>query len=265
MFNQTEMKNKMLNKWMQLRLPFGILLATVMVTVSATSPLPNARKLLLASDQARGGNIDGLIMDSTVTAYHGDEAGKSYTIRVYSDTNNSLVTFLYPQHSTGIKFLMRGRNMWLISRESRKPIPISPRQRLLGDASNGDIATTNYGRDYDAKTIGEVLVKDVPSYKLELTARAPNVTYHRILYYISKDTKLALKAEYFTASGKHFKTAYFEYANQLQLENGSYPFVSRMEIVNELTPQEKTELVYRNPQASHLPPSTFDTQYLMLN
>lgn len=227
--------------------------------------MPEAQALLGESDRARGGAIDGLVMESTVSAFHGADAGKVYSLRVYSDANNSLVTFLKPEYSTGIKFLMQGRNMWLMSRETKKPVPISPRQRLIGEASNGDVATTNYVRDYDAKTLGEADVNGEPCYQLELTAKANNVTYDKIIYSISRKSHLGMKAEYYTVSGKHFKTAYFHYDNQLTLNGKTFPFMSKMEIISQVETDEKTELVYGAPEVKHLPPSTFDLNSLISN
>jgi outer membrane lipoprotein-sorting protein len=244
-------------------LALGLTFSAAFATASVQAALPQADALMIASDRARGGAIDGLIMESTVTAYDADKAGKSYQVRVYSNTDDSLVTFLAPQHSIGIKFLMQGRNMWLISRETSKPVPISPRQRLLGDASNGDVATTNYARDYSAVTVGEAQVNGEPCYELELTAKGSNTTYQRIRYFIAKDRHLALKAEYYTASGQHFKTAYFEYRSRLVTDKGSFPFVSKMQIFSELNKGQRTDLIYRDPQVAELPPSTFDMQALL--
>lgn len=244
-------------------LAVGLTLIAVAVSPRAVATLPAADELMRASDRARGGTIDGLIVESIVTAFDNDKAGKSYTIKVYSNSDDSLITFLAPQTSVGIKFLMQGRNMWLISRETSKPVPISPRQRLLGDASNGDVATTNYARDYSAVTLGEAEVKGKPCYELELTAKVASTTYSRIRYFIAKDSHLALKADYYTASGQHFKTAYFDYDNRLSTDKGSFPFVSRMQISSELNKGQRTELTYRRPQVSELPPSTFDIQTLM--
>ncbi|MGH9961924.1 MAG: outer membrane lipoprotein-sorting protein, partial [Pyrinomonadaceae bacterium] len=226
---------------------------------------PDAETLLRESDRARGGNVDGIVIESTVSSFHDADAGKVYSIRVYSDVDNSLVTFLQPEYSVGIKFLMQGRNMWLMSRETKKPVPISPRQRLVGDASNGDVATTNYVRDYDGKTLGEDQVNGEPCYKLELTAKQSNVTYDKIVYYISKKNHLGLKAEYYTVSGRHFKTAYFQYGNRLLLDTGTFPFMSRMEILDEVEKGERTELLYNAPEIKRLSPSMFDRNSLSGN
>ena len=62
----------------------------------------------------------------------------------------SLVETLAPLNSKGARMLQVERNMWLTKPGLKKPVPISPRQRLSGQAAIGDIAATNYAKDYSA-------------------------------------------------------------------------------------------------------------------
>lgn len=226
---------------------------------------PSAQTLLIASDAARGGDIDGLAVQSTVTSYRGEEERKSYTLSIEADRMNTVATFVAPARSKGLKMLVQERNMWFLSPELAKPVPISPRQRLLGEASNGDIATTNYSRDYDAIILGEALVRDASCYVLALKAREKDVTYDKIVYYIDRESKLGLKAEYYTLSDKLLKTAFFQYDNTLMKDGKALQFVSRMEIVDALNSSDKTIIAYSDAQSKQIPPSQFNIRLLMQN
>lgn len=230
-----------------------------------TGETPSARELLAASDAARGGDSDGLALQSTVTSYRADEERKSYTLSIAADRMNTVATFRAPARSKGLKMLVKERNMWFLSPELAKPVPISPRQRLLGEASNGDIATTNYSRDYDATILGEALVHEASCYVLSLKAKEKDVTYDKIVYYIDKASKLGLKAEYYTLSDKLLKTAAFQYENTLRSEGKTLPFVSRMEIVDALNADDKTIIAYSDVQSKKIPPSQFNIRLLMQN
>jgi len=219
--------------------------------------------LLRESDRSRGGDAPGMVFESVVTAWKGGKPGKNYSLRIEADRNNSLVTFLKPEYSKGTKLLVQGRNMWFLSSDVKRPVPISPRQRLLGEASNGDIATINYTRDYAGTLTGQCEVNGKSCYVLELKARGNDVSYDRIIYYVSKEDKLGLKADYFTGSGKHFKTASLEYENRLEDHGRSIPFVSRMEIQDEVTKGEKTILTYANPESRAIAPTRFDKSTLL--
>lgn len=233
--------------------------------IAATGETPSAHELLVASDAARGGDSNGIAMQSTVTSFRKDEERKSYTLAIEADRTNSVAIFVAPARSKGLKMLMQERNMWFLSSELAKPVPISPRQRLLGEANNGDIATTNYSRDYDATILGEASVRDASCYVLALKAKEKDVTYDKIVYYVDKESKLGLKAEYYTLSDKLLKTAAFQYDNTLLSEGKPLRFVSRMEIVDALNTDDKTIIAYSDVLSKKIPPSQFNIRLLMQN
>ena len=43
---------------------------------------------------------------------------------------------------------MLGDDMWVYLPDTSRPVRITPLERLSGDASNGDVARTNYAVDY---------------------------------------------------------------------------------------------------------------------
>jgi hypothetical protein len=65
-------------------------------------------------------------------------------LRLKAADNASLAEYLEPLRSKGSRILQVGRNMWFTKPGLRKPVAISPRQRLTGQAAIGDIAATNY-------------------------------------------------------------------------------------------------------------------------
>ncbi|WP_280174528.1 outer membrane lipoprotein-sorting protein [Pantoea rodasii] len=67
--------------------------------------------------------------------------------------------YISPQRDAGKLTLKNGRNLWLYDPTSQVSIPISPQQRLLGQASNGDVITSNWAHDYNAKIIGVESIK----------------------------------------------------------------------------------------------------------
>jgi hypothetical protein len=72
---------------------------------------------------------------------------------VKANQNASLVEVTYPENVKASKMLQVERNMWL-SKPGLKPVAISPRQRFTGQAAIGDVAATNYAKDYAASLIG---------------------------------------------------------------------------------------------------------------
>lgn len=225
--------------------------------------IPSADELLAASDLARGGNVGGLTFNATLTSYRDEKVLKSYSMLIESDGENSLASFTEPARSKGLSMLMRGRNMWFLSPDTKRPVPISPRQRLLGEASNGDIATTNYSRDYSAEILGEETVDGTPCYVLMLEARGQGVTYAKLRYYVSRDDLLGIKAEYLTAAGKVIKTAFIEYENTLIAGGRELNFVSEMRVVDDINSRDSTVMRYSDVKAGDVPANRFDARSLM--
>ena len=147
--------------------------------------------------------------------------------------------------------------MWLTRPGLSKPIPISPRQRMSGQASNGDIAATNYGADYEAKLVKQEKMEGVYCYLIDLTALHKRTTYDKIRYWVSVAHETGVRAEFFSLSGKLLKTALFKYDNIIQYEGKSIPFVSSMIIKDALIDAETT-MIFSKVEVKKVASSEFD-------
>lgn len=223
---------------------------------------PDAATLLARSDQARGGNLPGLIWDvSVVNSGTGSDEQQPMRLRVKAIETASVSEVLEPLNSKGSKMLQVERNMWLTKPGLLKPVAISPRQRLTGQAAIGDIASTNYVKEYEAYYVREEAVADEPCYLLDLRANSSQSTYDHVLYWVSVKRSVGVKAEFYSLSGKRLKTALFEYGNNISVNGRNIPFVSRMLISDALT-DGRTELTYGRVKVKAISPSDFDVSNL---
>lgn len=225
----------------------------------AASPTP--AEVLEKADRARGKG-PGLVWTIEMKSVEGGDA-KDQTVEVKARDNDALVTFLAPARVKGQKMLMVGRNMWFVKPGVSKPIPISPRQKLMGQAANGDIASTNYAGDYEGRFLPEETVGSEPCYVLDLTAKSNNLTYDRIVYWVSKKRLVGVKADFYTVSGKKFKSAVFEHDNLVSIGGEKYPFVSSMVITDALRPADVTTLKFGQIGVREVPDSTFNLNLLV--
>ncbi len=218
-------------------------------TLPALAQQPTALELLQSADRARGGVGQGITWNVTVEATEdGETTTRSFLVKARGD--DALVESLAPPRYKGEILLFNDRTIWFVKPGLRRPVSISARQRLSGLASNGDIASTNYARDYDGTIVGEEIVDGEPAWKLELKAKAKNVTYDRIRSWISKKRRLGVKAEFLTVSGDVFKTATFDYGNRLRsAAGGAFEFISRMTIRDVGGSGAVTVLTYAEPRA----------------
>ncbi|WP_166642224.1 outer membrane lipoprotein-sorting protein [Paludibacterium purpuratum] len=175
----------------------------------------------------------------------------------------ALARTVEPKRYQGEKILIASRAMWYIKPGLRKPVSISPQQRLVGEAANGDIAATQYARDYTPLFVGSTQVNGVDCYKLKLNAATPGATYEGIVYYLDKRSLMGVKADFLTASGMVFKIATFEYGNKVKVNGREQPFVSSMKIVNANFPDRYSQLQYVQVAPSNPPDSLFALDTLM--
>lgn len=240
----------------------GMAALVTLVAGFAYAEAPSVKGILKYADRARG-NVEGIVWDIAITT---NEDGKETTrgLNVKVKGSDTLARYTSPPAYNDRMVLMLDRNMWFIRSGLRKPVSISPRQKLMGDAANGDIASTNYADDYTGELTGEETVRGVACYVLELKAANKNVTYDRIRYWVSKERMVGVQAEFFTLSGKLFKTAEFQYDNRITIGTGEeVPFISKLVIHDAIRKDRVTTLTYSHIRVEPIPDSTFNLNVLV--
>jgi len=222
----------------------------------------SVKDILRSSDRARG-NLDGIVCNITITTNEeGTRESRGMTVKVKK--NNTLARFTSPANMNDRMVLMKDRNMWFIRSGLKKPVSLSPRQKLLGDAANGDIASTNYVDDYHGVLLGEETVRGEPCYVLDLKAANKSVTYDRIKYWVSKERLVGVQAEFYTISGKLFKTAKFKYDNRIKADaQEELPFVSELIIRDAIQKDRVTTMTYGKIKIEPIPDSAFNLNLLV--
>ncbi|WP_230623412.1 MULTISPECIES: outer membrane lipoprotein-sorting protein [Chromobacterium] len=199
----------MKNKWM----------AALALLAGLAQAAPDAQTILANSDAVRNPDKSFGLIVSLVSYKDGKENERS-ALAVYSRADprsgqfRSLLRFVNPARDAGKLMLKNGNDLWFYDPASKASVPISPQQRLLGQASNGDVVTVNLALDYQAALAGEEDIQDGDRqtrhcYKLRLSARNPGVTYHAIELWVDTAGYRSRKARFFAESGGLLKTAYY--------------------------------------------------------
>jgi len=217
-------------------------------------------RILRRADESRG-NLEGITWTVDLKAVRNERTNSNKYI-VKAREFDILAENLAPPKSKGNKFLMLKGNMWFYKPGLSKPVPVSRRQKLLGLASNGDIASTNYADDYEPTLLGEEAVDGEICYVFDLKSKDNKTTYDRIKYWISKDRIVGVKAEYFTVSGKKFKVATMTYDNVVSIDSQERPFISKFIIRDDLTSDAVTTLRLTDPVIKDLPDYVFNLNLL---
>jgi outer membrane lipoprotein-sorting protein len=125
--------------------------------------------------------------------------------------DKSFTEFLYPPRDAGTKMLKLGDELWMYTPETDRTIMISGhmlRQSVMGsDLSYEDMMEDRKLIDeYDAEVVGSDTLRGRPCWVLELTAKAPTVSYHSRRVWVDKERYVPLREDRFAKGGKLLKT-----------------------------------------------------------
>jgi outer membrane lipoprotein-sorting protein len=201
-----------------MRTPLGLVVALALghgLVVAA----PDAQDVLAASDAIRNPGRS-FSVTVTLTEFQAGKQVDTSTLTTYARAQEqggqfaSLIRFVLPARDAGKLMLKNGNDLWFYDPATKASVRLSPQQRLMGQASNGDVVTVNMAKDYRATLLSEEEVQDGErrkrnAYKLGLAAAAPDVTYPTIEIWIDAENNRPLKARFFAESGRLLKTAYY--------------------------------------------------------
>lgn len=179
----------------------------------------DAQALVIASDAVRNPN-GSFAVDVLLNEYRAGKLNATSSLVVYSRPSTSsgqyrnLVRFAAPARDVGKLMLRNGIDLWFHDPANRASVRISPQQRLLGQASNGDVMTTNLARDFDAEWVGEETLQDGEKRErktviLRLKALREDVAYPLVEYWVDPVNKQPVKANYYTTQRRLMKSAWF--------------------------------------------------------
>ena len=138
----------------------------------------------------------------TLTEYEGGKQVDASTLATYSRELEgsgqfaTLAAFVAPARDAGKLMLRSGDDMWFFDPSTKASVRLSPQQRLMGQASNGDVMTVNLARDYRAKLLAEEDISDGErkqrhALKLGLTAAGASASYATIESWVAQDSIVA--------------------------------------------------------------------------
>ncbi len=219
-----------------------------------------AEQILIKADEARG-NLEGVQWELLITS-EDDNNTTDMIFDVKARGFDIIAESLYPAKDKGNKVLMVNGNMWFYKPGLSRAVPIARRQKLIGNAAYGDIASTNYAADYRATPLPNEIVNGEQCYVFDLKATTSQATYDRVMYWISVERLVGVKAQYYTVSGKRFKSATMEYENQVEIDGQKRPFVSKMRIEDELIKDKITLLNFTKTKIGLIPNYIFNINLL---
>ncbi|HEY8023275.1 MAG TPA: outer membrane lipoprotein-sorting protein [Burkholderiaceae bacterium] len=200
---------------------YKLLFAALVLTSGLAHAAPTAQEILAASDAVRNPDKP-FSLTNTLTEYRDGKQTDGNTLAIYAKAEKNsgqyqnLIRFVAPARDANKLMLKTGNDLWFYDPSSKASVRISPQQRLLGQAANGDVVTVNLSKDYKADLIDEEDAVDGDRqtrhcYKLGLVSTTPDVTYHHIEMWIDTSNNHPVKSRFYTESNRLLKSAYYRH------------------------------------------------------
>jgi outer membrane lipoprotein-sorting protein len=251
---------------MNVKVPAIALSLLLLVTHAAAAP--SAEDIVKAADAVRNPGRPFSVTNALTEYRDGQETGSS-VLRVYAKRDaaggqfHSLIQFVAPARDAQKLMLYNDRDLWFFDPSSKASVRLSPQQRLLGQASNGDAVTVNLWNDYSPRLVAEEDITDGEhkprhTYKLALAARTSSATYDHIDLWVDTDDSQPIKALFFAASGEMLKTAYYR---RMQMQLGAMRPTETV-IIDGLNPRWVTVMRYSGYAVRDIPEIWMQRDYL---
>ena len=214
--------------------------------------------LLKAADKYRMSS-DNMQVETQISVLNADGSpDKERRYLVFAQQKHQSLVLMQSPAEKGQKVLMLGDDFWLLMPGSQRPLRITPMQKLLGDASTGDIATMSWAEDYRGTVAGEEPCGEPAQacLHLSLSANRKGVTYQRIELWLGKAKHEPVKADLYVQSDKLAKQARFV------LEKGA---VSEMLLRDQLTNKKETQVRYLTRKERSVPEAWLNPMFLAKN
>ena len=206
------------------RAPLLLLLALAVGALPAFAQTP--QQIIAAADKVRNPGqpfrstnalveyVAGKERDRDVIVVYAKEDAKTHQFR-------NLVRYVEPPRDAGKMALFDNRNLWFYDPSSKASVRISPQQRLIGQASIGDVLTVNLVVDYAGTLVGDETIADADRqqracWHLDLKAVTDAAIYNRVEYWVEHGSFRPVKAKFYSDSGRLLKILYYRgYQEQL--------------------------------------------------
>jgi hypothetical protein len=218
-----------------------------------------------------GGTADNLQVETQVTVFNRDGSpDKERRYTVFAQAGHKSLVLMRSPAEAGQKVLMLGDDFWLLLPGSQRPVRITPAQKLLGDASTGDIATLSWSEDYTGTLVGEERCEGagqagppaatVPCLHLALRSARKGLSYARIELWVGAKRHEPLRAELYVQSDKLAKLASFV------MDKAAAPTrVDEMVLVDRLGSHKETRVRYLSRQPRQVPEAWLNPMFLARN
>ncbi len=244
----------------------GNLIYGVFALSTLAAQAQDVTALLRATDKYRM-SADNLQVETQINVLNADGSpDKERRYTVFAQAKRQSLVLMKSPAEAGQKVLMLGDDFWLLMPGSQRPLRITPMQKLLGDASTGDVATMSWADDYSGKLVGEEPCDQASAaaksscLHLSLNASRKGVTYQRIELWIGKNHREPVRADLYVLSDKLAKQARF-----VMDKTAAPTMVTEMVLNDQVSNHKTTHVRYLSRKERQVPPEWLNPMFLVRN
>ncbi|WLD57203.1 outer membrane lipoprotein-sorting protein [Salinispirillum sp. LH 10-3-1] len=229
----------------------------ILLNIGLLAPA-KADDLLATIDRLRV--TDGQMRVMTqIDLYEHGELSRSSLYEVYADDARRSLALFRSDAEAGQKVLMLDDQFYLFLPNSRRQIRITPMQKLLGDASTGDISSLRWSEDY---RIDEQHTQEDGTLQLKLSAARRGLSYGSVELVVDADTAVPISATFYLPSGRVAKNATFEMG--VDKSTGDVRLLT-MILEDRIQTAQRTEVHYLSVEPWNIPEPWFNPAFLLRN
>jgi outer membrane lipoprotein-sorting protein len=198
---------------------WAVLLLFALASAGGPAMAQTAQEIIAAADKVRNPGQPFRSVNS-LTEYVSGRPKDQDQLVVYAKEDpathqfRNLVRYVEPPRDAGKIALFDNRNLWFYDPSSKASVRISAQQRLIGQASIGDVLTVNFVVDYAGTLLGDDAITDAEKqprtcWHLDLKAVAGTAIYNRVEYWVEHGSFHPVKAKFYSDSGRLLKILYY--------------------------------------------------------
>lgn len=219
--------------------------------------------LLKAADRYRTGDEQQRVETEVTVLKRDGSVDKERRYTVFLQPQRRSLVLMRSPAEAGQKVLMLGDDFWLLLPGSQRPLRITPTQKLLGDASTGDIATMSWADDYTGTLAGEEPCPGAEATRcrhLSLQATRKGTSYQRIELWLGQARHEPVAADLYVQSDKLAKQARFV------VDKPNAPTrVDEMLLIDQLSTHKATRVRYVSRTPKQVPETWLNPMFLARN
>jgi outer membrane lipoprotein-sorting protein len=177
--------------------------------------------------------------------------------------NKTMVQYDEPTNMRGKKLLLVDDDMFVFIPKTQRPVRLTPSQRLMGQASNGDVMNVRFQTDYAPSLAGDEIVTTESGDKrcivLNLSAKRQGSTYSKIVLWVDQEEYYPVKADCYALSGKLIKTVEYSAIKDF----GGKQIVSKATLYDKVSKDNYTVIEFLDMAEATVSDNFFSKEYLL--